>query len=582
MHAGRSFWKSGVALRWGMGVQLTMALAASGCEGEHRPYPRSLLLVEPGDASAAGAPVTAASRDEGAQCEEGRTEPCGPRTSEGVCEFGQRSCTDGEWSECTGAIYPAERDCTSSLDNDCDSQPDNLVDDTCRCTANSSEACETHPGQDGVGGCRAGERLCVVSADRRSSDWGPCEGSMGPATADSCASLGDDANCDGSPNGGCPCVEGTTLPCGPSTDLGICEFGVSRCVNQVRTTCVGASVPAARNCGSDQDNDCNGLADDTVDSVCTCAINDIEVCGEHPGQDGKGPCRAGSRTCVLGLNGTSSRFGECIGSVAALASDLCSVRGDDSNCDGVLNGGCQCITGDTTTCGQLYRSLGVCSSRGLTCGSDGRWPSATSCAPAVPEICNNNLDDDCDGQVNEPDACPQCTPGESLCVDERTSRVCSTSGAFVEQRCPVQCAGGRCVDPVHDSGLIGCNITNQLVCDQDSEQCCQLNGLFTPGTCEPFSVACSTRFAQCDGPSDCPATQVCCYLNNAAVTSLTCRQAADCVDPPPTIPPGRFQALRVVCDPSNPQCPAGSQCLQAGTPFVDMVFFHCTPPGEVP
>src|SRR4051812_28813938 len=102
-HAAWSLWKSGLAFRWGTGLQVTMALATSACEGEHRPYPRSLFLVDPADAAAAGAPMTAASPDVGAPCEEGRTEPCGPRTSEGVCEFGQRRCTDGEWSECTGA-----------------------------------------------------------------------------------------------------------------------------------------------------------------------------------------------------------------------------------------------------------------------------------------------------------------------------------------------------------------------------------------------------------------------------------------------------------------------------------------------
>src|SRR6185436_12517071 len=120
-----------------------------------------------------------------------------------------------------------------SSDNDCDGQPDNLVDNTCRCVANSSEACETHPGQDGVGICQAGERQCVIAAGRSASDWGSCQGSIGPATADSCSTPGDDANCDGTPNGGCPCVEGVTRPCGPNVDTGLCEFGVSQCVNQI-------------------------------------------------------------------------------------------------------------------------------------------------------------------------------------------------------------------------------------------------------------------------------------------------------------------------------------------------------------
>jgi hypothetical protein len=566
-------------------AMLGFLLVGVSCEGEKRPYTppmRGMLAATPAAAGSTGAPNVVLDPDAAVPCEQGELQLCGPETSEGVCEFGSRKCQDGVWSDCVGAVYPAERDCSSAADNDCDGQPDNLVDDTCRCEAGSMEPCETHPGQDGVGACRAGQRACVLAVDRRSSDWGACEGSVGPAPADSCSMSGDDADCDGTPNGGCPCVEGTTRPCGPSSDTGLCEFGVSRCVGQVFTTCVGATLPVARDCGSSEDNDCDGLPDNTVDSVCSCALGDTQPCGEHPGQDGKWRCQAGTRRCEPGLNGTTSRFGACTGSVAPLAADLCTVRNDDSNCDGVLNGGCQCITGDRTTCGQLYGSLGVCSGPALVCGNDGRWPAASSCAATGPEVCSNNLDDDCDGQVNEADACAQCTPGESLCVDSRTAKTCSTSGAFVEQTCPVQCARGRCVDPIHDSGLVGCDVTDQLVCDTLSEQCCEPNGILTPGTCVASNVDCQTRFVQCDGPSDCPTAQVCCFQTNPAVESLTCKPATDCVDAPPNTTPVRGQRRRIVCDPSNPQCPSGSQCLQTGFPFVDMVFYHCTPAGEVP
>ena len=179
-------------------------------------------------------------------------------------------------------------------------------------------------------------------------------------------------------------------------------------------------------------------------------------------------------------------------------------------------------------------------------------------------------------------ASAQCTPGESVCADNRTATVCSTNGAFVEQGCTEQCARGRCVDPIRESGLIGCDRTKEVVCDSDFQQCCQLNGILTPGSCEPFSVACQTRFVQCDGPSDCPDPQVCCYQINPAVESITCKTVTDCVDTPPNTVPIRGQRRRIVCDPSNPECPAGSQCLQTEFPFVDIALYHCTPAGEVP
>ena len=420
-----------------------------------------------------------------------------------------------------------------------------------------------------------------MATDHSGSDWGACAGSVEPTTADSCSAPGDDANCDGTPNEGCPCVEGTTRPCGPNSDAGLCEFGVSRCVGQLWTACTGATLPAARDCGSSDDKDCDGLPDNTIDSVCACAVGDTQVCGEHPGQDGKGRCQAGTRSCEPGLNGTSSRFGACTGSVAPLPADTCTVRNDDSNCDGVLNGGCQCIAGDRTTCGQLYSSLGVCSTRALTCGNDGRWPAASSCSTTGPEVCGNNLDDDCDGQVNEADACAQCTPGQSVCADAHTANVCSQNGVLTAQSCAVVCARGRCVDPTQDPSLIGCDNASGLVCNRDSEQCCQADGVAPPGACRSAAASCPTRFVLCDGPSDCPG-RVCCQTNNSAVQSLACRDAAECVQPVPTVPPGRFNQIRMVCDPANPSCPAGAQCLRSSLNFVDATFFVCVPAGESP
>jgi hypothetical protein len=68
----------------------------------------------------------------------------------------------------------------------------------------SVQACDAHPGKDGNGICRAGAQLCVAGGGNSSSAFGACTGSVGPAPADSCAIIGDDADCDGVPNGGCP------------------------------------------------------------------------------------------------------------------------------------------------------------------------------------------------------------------------------------------------------------------------------------------------------------------------------------------------------------------------------------------
>lgn len=59
-----------------------------------------------------------------AACVEGSTESCGPSREEGICKFGMRTCTGGQWGECTGAVFAKDRDCSSTADNDCDGQPD--------------------------------------------------------------------------------------------------------------------------------------------------------------------------------------------------------------------------------------------------------------------------------------------------------------------------------------------------------------------------------------------------------------------------------------------------------------------------
>jgi hypothetical protein len=65
-----------------------------------------------------------------------------------------------------------------------------------------------------IGNCAAGTVTCQANGT-----WGPC--SVTPASDDACDETGDDANCDGTPNGGCPCVTGEMRECGPNTEVGI-------------------------------------------------------------------------------------------------------------------------------------------------------------------------------------------------------------------------------------------------------------------------------------------------------------------------------------------------------------------------
>jgi hypothetical protein len=447
-----------------------------------KPSHPSRNTSDAGDASG-DAGMTSIPQEPVGGCVEGATKTCGPESIAGMCKLGSRVCHDGIWSECEGAVMPAERDCSSPLDNDCDGHPDNTVDDYCHCVPGSEpEACDTHPGFDGNGPCHAGKRACVLSADKQTSEWGPCSGAVAPVPADSCVQKNDDSNCNGRSNDNCACVEGDQVDCGPARAVGVCKLGKQTCVNGRYGDCIGAAYPQARdctspldndcdgkpdnatvdsactclvgtsqacgthpgldgvgickggtqlceagpggktskfgdcknsqgplarNCNSPLDNDCNGTVDSTIDTVCTCAIGTSLACGAHPG-DGKGICHPGLALCIAGANNSSSTLAACTGSVGPLAADSCTVAGDDSNCDGVLNGGCECVV--STSCPS---------------------PTASRCSVGKCVACSTNAD---------------CThiPGLAVC----------SAGSCVE--CTAASAGACAVDEVCDVATSSC------------------------------------------------------------------------------------------------------------------------------
>jgi hypothetical protein len=133
-----------------------------------------------------------------------------------------------------------------------------------------------------LGNCRDGEVVC-----QDDGTWGDCD--VTPETEDSCDVEGDDANCDGTPNGMCPCINDDTRDCGPATEDGLCEFGTQTCVNEMWGDCEGAVLPEARDCLSADDNDCDGMADNVRDDECPCAVDGNHTCVENAPTDWSGP-----------------------------------------------------------------------------------------------------------------------------------------------------------------------------------------------------------------------------------------------------------------------------------------------------
>jgi hypothetical protein len=394
-------------------VAVLVTLAA--CSGKHRPFAdgapsnggaENALMSESGIPGASQAPSEAGQSGE----EPSETTQAGQEgvptvgavaPVDGVSDQMTVSC-DGDAGSCASSREPGDgcvptgpRDCTSELDNDCDGQPDNVLDDVCVCASGSVEPCEEHPGLDGRGQCQPGSRACILGEENLTSDWGACEGSVGPGERDSCSVVGDDTDCDGTDNGGCPCIEGETRPCGPETENGICQRGSQTCVNGTFGQCMGAVFAAPRDCRTNQDNDCDGRPDNVIDNVCTCTIGSIQACGAHPGRDGNGQCRAGSQACEGRTNNATSTFGACTGSVGPALQDSCA-DGNDGNCNGIANEGCACINGQTRSCGP-DTELGPCQRGTQTC-ANGLFGSCQGAVFPAPRNCASPQDNDCDGR----------------------------------------------------------------------------------------------------------------------------------------------------------------------------------------
>lgn len=197
-----------------------------------------------------------------------------------------------------------------------------------QCTAPSERSCAL---AGAMGNCASGQQACENGV------WGLCD--IAPLDSDSCDKPGDDANCNGVPNDGCQCLDGEEVLCGPDTDVGLCEYGISRCVEGVMSACGGGVARSTRDCSSADDHDCDGNPDNAADGFCSCAPGAQQPCSQHPGKDGVGSCRAGSQTCSKQADG-SARWGQCQGAVGPQASDSCARANDDSNCNGVVAEGC--------------------------------------------------------------------------------------------------------------------------------------------------------------------------------------------------------------------------------------------------
>lgn len=77
--------------------------------------------------------------------------------------------------------------------------------------------------------------------------------------------------------------------------------------------------------------------------------------------------------------------------------EVCDVQNVDEDCDGSLNEGCSCVNGETRSCGT---DVGECKSGTQTCAG-GQWGLCIDAVWPADEIYGDTLDNDCDGLIDE-------------------------------------------------------------------------------------------------------------------------------------------------------------------------------------
>ena len=350
---------------------------------------------------------------------------CAPTGSYQVigCDAATEDCDDG-----TELVAPGLEDLCDGLDNDCDGAPDGGTPDTDG--DGVRDECDTDDDGDGISD---GEDNCPLTPNTDQFDAdGDGDGNVCDPDADDDTVLNSGDNCWLVPN-----IEQTNCDQDAQGDACDPDDDDDGFIDELDCASCNPAIPFAFELCNGLDDDCNGETDEGFEGV------GLACDGEDPDA-----CETGILTCNADGSGT-----DCFED-AGLSNEFCD--GADNDCDGKIDEGwpglgdpcdgddsdlcangitvCDLVTGQDVVCGfetpsdvtescdgddndcdgdidEAFTDLGeVCDGNDTdgcahgvrVCAADG---SGTECGPEnpanVPELCSNNQDDDCDGEINE-------------------------------------------------------------------------------------------------------------------------------------------------------------------------------------
>jgi len=198
----------------------------------------------------------------------------------------------------------------------------------CECEVGDTRSCADAGAK---GSCAKGTQTC-----NSDGQWEAC--SVAPRPNDTCAT-GNDDDCDGVVNEGCPCVEATTRPCSQAGLVGPCATGTQTCSADGGWGPCSIRPAAEDTCAQGNNANCAGPPNEG----CICIVGvTTRSCGT---------CDDGTQTCT---NGKTGQYGACAGATS-LRTFFRDADGDGHGSSTVTTTGCGAppagyITGPSDDC----------------------------------------------------------------------------------------------------------------------------------------------------------------------------------------------------------------------------------------